>query len=110
MASFSGSKSETVGCGLARSREFWDDSDVRVLFMSLAISRINWARCCELVDPVMIVACCSCDWPLLSAHGIPKLGRETEALLASKSNSSLAREFSWGTHAALNAMLGKKYK
>ena len=78
MASFSVSKSETVGCGLARSRECWEDPDVRVLFISLDISRINWARCCELVDPVMIVAYCSCDWPLFGADGGPKLGRERE--------------------------------
>lgn len=56
MASFSGSKSETVGCGLARSSERREDPDEsRVLFMSLDISRINWVRCSEVVDPVIAV-------------------------------------------------------
>ena len=56
MASFSGSKSETVGCGLARSKESREDpNELRVLSLALDISRINCAPCLEVVDPVMAV-------------------------------------------------------
>ena len=59
MASFSGSKSETVGCGLERPSDCREDPDeLRVLFMSLDISRINWARCLEVVGAVMAVLYC----------------------------------------------------
>ena len=51
-ASFSGSKSEMLGT----TRECCDDADeLRVLFMSLAISRTNWALCCELPDCDMVL-------------------------------------------------------
>lgn len=56
MASFSGSKSDVVGSGLATPCECVEDpNELRVLFISLDISRISSARCCELVD-VAIVA------------------------------------------------------
>ncbi len=62
MASLSGSKSERVGCGLARSSDCREDAvELRVLFISLDISRISWARCLEDVDPVMAVVCFWCD-------------------------------------------------
>ena len=93
MASFSGSKSETVGCGLARSSECCEDPDeLRVLFMSLDISRINWARCLEVVDPVMAVVYCWCDWAIFfDVDGAPELERPTEALSANRLSASTAR-------------------
>lgn len=56
MASFSGSKSDVVGSGLAAPWEYLEDPDkLCVLFISLDISRINSARCCELVDAAIVV-------------------------------------------------------
>lgn len=55
MASFSGSKSDVVGSGLAAPCECLEDPDeLRVLFISLDISRINSARCCELVVAAIV--------------------------------------------------------
>lgn len=95
MASFSGSKSETVGCGLARFSECREDPDeLRVLFISLDISRINWARCLEVVGPVMAVVYCWCDWVILDAVDAPKLGGARGALLAERTDASIFRGFS----------------
>ena len=72
MASLSGSKLETVGCGLVRSSECREDPDEsRVLFISLDISRINWACCLEVVDPVMAVVYSCCDWALIRRGQCP---------------------------------------
>lgn len=55
MASFSGSKSDVVGSGLGAPCECLEDPDeLRVLFISLDISRISSARCCELVDGAIV--------------------------------------------------------
>lgn len=109
MASFSGSKSETVGCGLARSSDCREDPDeLRVLFISLDISRISWARCLEVVVPVMAVV--DCWWDCFDAVGAPKLGEERRAILADTVNSVKARRFSLRSHTAVNAMLVMKYE
>lgn len=88
MASFSGSKSETVGCGLARSSDPRDDPDeLRVLFISFDISRISCARWLEVVDPVMFVVYFWCDWALFQRSRVSLSSRDGGALLVDRINA-----------------------
>ena len=60
--------------------------------MSFDISRINWARCLEVVDPVMAVVYLSVRWGnFFRVGGAPEVKRTTEALRANRLSAFTAR-------------------